>query len=105
MYTFELFATPLYALLAVIATEGVVSSLLNRLDYQADAFRTQAIIEFALTFSLYCSISLVLLRFAYLAKLKVLLALLPVNVRKLSCKLLVISERDLALTLSEVENE
>ena len=105
MYTFELIATPLYSLLAVIATEGVVSSLLNRLDYKADGFRTQALIEFTLTFSLYCSISLVLLRFAYLAKLKILLALLPMNVRKLSCKLLVISESDLALTPSELENE
>ena len=105
MYTFELIATPLYALLAVIATEGVVSSLLNRLDYKADGFRTQALIEFTLTFLLYCLISLILLRFAYLAKLKILLALLPMNVRKLSCKLLVISESDLALTPSELENE
>ena len=105
MYTFELFATPLYALLAVIATEGVVSSLLNRLDYKTDGFRTQALFEFAFTFALYCSISLVLLRFAYITKLKVLLELLPQNVRKLSCKLLVISERDLAPTSSELENE
>ena len=105
MYSFELFATPLYALLAVIATEGVVSSLLNRLDYKTDGFRTQALFEFAFTFALYCSISLVLLRFAYITKLKVLLELLPQNVRKLSCKLLVISERDLAPTSSELENE
>ena len=105
MYTFELIATPLYALLAAIAIEGVVSSLLNRLDYKADGFRTQALIEFTLTFSLYCLISLALLRFAYLANLKILLALLPQIVRKLSCKLLFISESDLALTPSELENK
>ena len=105
MYNFELFATPLYALLAVIATEGVVSSFLNRLDYKADGFRTQMLIEFALTFTLYCSISLALLRFAYIAKLKILLALLPQNVRQLSCKLLVISESDMSLKPSELGNE
>ena len=105
MYNFELFATPLYALLAVIATEGVVSSFLNRLDYKADGFRTQMLIEFALTFTLYCSISLALLRFAYIAKLKILLALLPQNMRQLSCKLLVISESDMSLKPSELGNE
>lgn len=105
MYVFELFATPLYALLAVIGTEGLVSSILKPLENNSEGFRVQALIEFALSLSIYSVISLVLLRFAYLKRLKIVLILLPTTLRKLLCKLIFISESDLNLSQIEIESD
>lgn len=105
MYIFELFATPLYALLAVIGTEGLVSSILKPLENNSEGFRVQALIEFALSLSIYSVISLVLLRFAYLKRLKSVLILLPTTLRKLLCKLIFISESDLNLSQIEIESD
>lgn len=104
MYTFELIATPLYALLAVIGTEGLVSSILKPLGNNSEGFRVQALIEFALFLSIYSVISLVLLRFAYLKRLKIVIILLPTTLRKLLCKLIFISESDLNLSQIEIES-
>lgn len=105
MYIFELFATPLYALLAVIGTQGLVSSILKPLENNSEGFRVQALIEFALSLSIYSVISLVLLRFAYLKRLKIVIILLPTTLRKLLCKLIFISESDLNLSQIEIESD
>lgn len=105
MYIFELFATPLYALLAVIGTQGLVSSILKPLENNSEGFRVQALIEFALSLSIYSVISLILLRFAYLKRLKIVIILLPTTLRKLLCKLIFISESDLNLSQIEIESD
>lgn len=105
MYVFELFATPLYALLAFIGTNGLMSSILNHIEHDRQTLQARAFAEFALSLSIYSVISVILLRFAYLKRLKILIALLPKTVRALSCKLLVISESELNLTQYELEND
>lgn len=82
---YELWATPLYAILAVVATHGVTSSIAGSLTASAG-------VELAMSVLIYSLISLTLLRFAYINNLKALLFLLPVKARRIVCKLLVIND-------------
>ncbi len=92
---YELWATPLYAVLAVVATQGVASSVLDALALGVESPRMVAAIELALSFALYTFISVALLRFAYIQNLKALLFLIPSRPRRLVCRVLVIADEEL----------
>jgi|GEM_PF-1101224 len=90
----ELYLTPLYALLAFIGVDGVVRSIMPLLPLDM-APRVGLGIEFALSAVLYGITGAALLRFAYVAKLRMILALLPVASRTLACKIFFLREQDL----------
>lgn len=92
---YEMWVTPLYALLAVIATHGVTSSVMNHLPLDSFDLRERAAIEFALSGGLYSAVAITLLRFAYINNLKALLFLIPLRWRVLICKVLVIDDYEL----------
>ncbi len=91
---YELWVTPLYSLLALIATHGVTTSLMDALSLDGVASRAVAAIELGCSFVLYGLISLTLLRFAYINNLKALLFLVPQRWRGHLCTLLVIEPED-----------
>ena len=89
---YELFATPAYAILAVVATHGLVSSILPYFGVSAQRPRLEAAIEFTLALSLYGTLSLLLLRMAYTTQLKVVLSILPTTARGMFCRVLFIKD-------------
>lgn len=93
---YELWATPLYAILAVVATHGVSSSILEVLTIDPAEPRLIAGVEFALSLLIYGFISIVLLRFAYIGNLKALLFLVPARPRSVVCKLLAIAPEEVS---------
>ncbi len=105
MTNYELYATPLYAFLAVIATEGVVSSIMSNLALKTSNLMYVAAMELGLSILIFGGTSIVLLRFAYITKLKIVIALLPKTARDLSCKLLKIPQSELALTKEELQRD
>lgn len=97
MVDYELYSTPLYALLAVIATHGVVSSIVGSWLGTVGHSRLDAAIECIIGGVTYIVIAAVLLRFAYYGKLKVLVSLLPRRPRLLACRLLVVDPAEIPL--------
>ncbi len=91
----ELFLTPAYAILAVIGTQGVIASIMQHFHWVDDRSRSIAAVELVMTTLVYGAISLTLLRFAYLQKLKVVLAVLPAPAKRLICKLIVLPQSEL----------
>lgn len=90
----ELYLTPLYALLAFIGVDGIVRSIVPMLPPDM-APRIGLGIEFALSAVLYGLTAGALLRFAYLSKLRMILALLPAPTRTLACTIFFLREQDL----------
>ncbi len=95
MVHYELWATPLYALLAVVATHGLMTSIMTHLSLDAYGVRIEATVELVLSAMLYGAIAMTLLRFAYIENLKSVLFLVPLRWRVRICKVLVIDDYEL----------
>lgn len=92
MVTFELHSPTIYSVLAVIATHGLASGLMDSIAFLSIDGRQTAAIECALCAVIYLVIALALLRFAYIARLKVMLAIVPAPVRARLCRIMLIPE-------------
>ena len=92
MVAYEIHSPTIYAVVALVATQGVVVSILD----SATAFpmdgRDGAAIECALCFTIFSLIALALLRFAYLGKLRLILAAVPNPLRAVILRVLRIEE-------------
>jgi hypothetical protein len=73
---YELYSTPLAALLSALAAGGLAHSIASGLQSQVDA-RTLAVIECAFASSVYGVLALILLRFGYTSALERFVAALP----------------------------
>jgi O-antigen/teichoic acid export membrane protein len=73
---YELYSTPLAALLSALASSGLAHSISSGLAVQMDS-GTAAAIEFALAAGIYIILSLILLRFGYTSALERFISALP----------------------------
>ncbi len=87
---FEMHSPTVYAIVGVVATRGLVDSMLNPDLRVGPIGASESAIELVLSFVIFSAISVALLRFNYLGKLKLLLALAPSPVRVLACRMLMI---------------
>ena len=81
-FRYEIYSTPLYAVLAAIATAGLASSIIDLIDVPSTSLRTKALIEFLISSLMYGGVCCVLLRFGYTDNLHNLLQLLPRYLRQ-----------------------
>ncbi len=88
----ELHLAPVYSILAVLGTNGLVTSILQYLVLANDPSRETALLNLTLSAVIYGTISIALLRFAYLDKLQLVIALLPLRVRTVVYKALVLPD-------------
>ena len=73
---YELYSTPLAALLSALASSGLAHSISSGVAVQLDS-GTAAAIEFALAAGIYIILSLILLRFGYTSVLERFISALP----------------------------
>ncbi|MCE9618682.1 MAG: oligosaccharide flippase family protein [Planctomycetes bacterium] len=92
-FRYEIYSTPLYAILAAVATSGLAKSVVELLEISSTSIRVEAFIEFAFCLLTYTAVSFVLLRFGYIDALHHLLLLFPRNVRTLLYRILVLEEK------------
>ncbi len=74
---FEIHSPTVYAIVGLVATYGLVSSIMGSMLRPNFSARGTAMVECALSFVIFGLIALVLLRFAYQAKLRLILAVVP----------------------------
>jgi O-antigen/teichoic acid export membrane protein len=91
-FSYEIYSTPLYAILAAIATSGLADSVVDTLGISSENTRLEAAIEFAFCVVSYSAVSAVLLRFGYVESLCSLLQLVPQPARRMLFKLLVLED-------------
>ena len=92
MVAFEIHSPTIYAVVALVATHGVVASILDSATALSLSGRGGAAIECALCFTIFSLIALALLRFAYLGKLGLILAAVPNPLRAAILRMLRIQE-------------
>ena len=89
-----MYSTPAYAVLAAIATAGLAKSTVDILGIASTSIRTEALIELFFCIIAYSAISFILLRFGYIESLQKTINLLPMKLRNVMYKILILSERD-----------
>ena len=92
---YELWLTPLYSVLAAVAVNGVVSSIMPLTTSWGMSARATHSVELLMCIVLYSSISIILLRFSYFEKLCILIGNMPEPLRVLVMRMTFIPASDL----------
>jgi hypothetical protein len=92
---YELWLTPLYSVLAAVAVNGVVSSIMPLTTSWGMSERATHSVELLMCIVLYSSISIILLRFSYFEKLCILIGNMPEPLRVLVMRMTFIPASDL----------
>ena len=93
-FRYEMYSTPAYAILAAVATAGLAKSTVDILGFSSTSIRVEAFTELAFCFIAYSTVSCILLRFGYIESLQKTLNLLPIKLRNVMYKILILNEHD-----------
>jgi hypothetical protein len=93
-FRYEMYSTPAYAILAAIATAGLAKSAVDILGFASTSIRTEALIELLFCIIAYATVSFILLRFGYIESLQKTIDHLPMKLRNVMYKILILNERD-----------
>ena len=93
-FRYEMYSTPAYAILAAVATAGLAKSAVDILGFSSTSIRVEAFTELAFCFTAYSTVSFILLRFGYIESLQKTLDLLPIKLRNVMYKILILNEHD-----------
>ncbi|MCE9618683.1 MAG: oligosaccharide flippase family protein [Planctomycetes bacterium] len=91
-FRYEIYSTPMYAILAAIATSGLAESVVGLLHIASITSRLESLLEFLFCLAAYSTINLVLLRFGYIENLHNILILVPSGIRSRLYRLMLLEE-------------